>query len=73
MLNPARVRLAEAIAALDRARAEVELAAEPVRRLSDVIAEYDRLEAQVWWGRAPRTDSLSGASASGPTWRPINR
>ena len=27
--------------------AEVELAAEPVRRLSDVVAEYDRLEAQV--------------------------
>jgi hypothetical protein len=47
MLNPARVRLAEAIAALDRARAEVESAAEPVRRLSDVIAEYDRQEAQV--------------------------
>jgi len=47
MLNPARVRLAEAITALDRARAEVELAAEPVRRLSDVVAEYDRLEAQV--------------------------
>jgi hypothetical protein len=47
MLDPARVRLAEAIAALDRARGEVELAAEPVRRLSDVIAEYDRLEAQL--------------------------
>jgi hypothetical protein len=38
---------AEAIAALDRARAEVEIAAEPVRRLSDVVAEYDRMEAQL--------------------------
>jgi hypothetical protein len=47
MTNPARQRLAEAIAALDRAHAEVEIAAEPVRRLSDVIPEYDRLEAQV--------------------------
>jgi hypothetical protein len=47
MLNPARQRLADAIAALDRARAEVELAAEPVRRLSDVVGEYDRLEAQL--------------------------
>lgn len=47
MLNPARVRLVEAITALDRARAEVELAAEPVRRLSDVVTEYDRMEAQV--------------------------
>lgn len=46
-LNPTRQRLAEAIAALDRARGEAELAAGPVRRLSDVIAEYDRLEAQV--------------------------
>jgi hypothetical protein len=32
--NPARQRLVETIAAIDRARAEVELAAEPVRRLS---------------------------------------
>jgi hypothetical protein len=31
-LNPARQRLAEAIAALDRARAEVELAAEPAEK-----------------------------------------
>jgi hypothetical protein len=46
-LDPTRQRLAETIAALDRARAEVELAAEPVRRLSDVVSEYDRLEAQV--------------------------
>ena len=47
MLSPTRQRLAEAIAALDRARAEVELATEPVRRLSDVIAEHDRLEVQL--------------------------
>jgi hypothetical protein len=47
MVNPARVRLAEAIAALDRARGAVELAAEPVRRLSDVVAEHDRLAAQL--------------------------
>ena len=35
LLNPTRQRLAEAIAALERARAEVKLSAEPVRRLSD--------------------------------------
>jgi hypothetical protein len=46
-LNPTRQRLAEAIATLDSAHAEVELAAEPVRRLSDVIAEHDRLAAQL--------------------------
>jgi predicted DNA-binding WGR domain protein len=44
---PVRQRLAEAIAAFDRARGAVELAAEPVRRLSDVIAEHDRLAAQL--------------------------
>jgi hypothetical protein len=47
MPNPARQRLAATIAALDRARAEVELAAQPVRRLSDVIAEHDRLATQL--------------------------
>ena len=47
MPNPARVHLAGAIAALDRARGAVELAAEPVRRLTDVIAEHDRLAAQL--------------------------
>jgi hypothetical protein len=31
-----------------------ELAAEPVRRLSDVIAEYDRLEITALWPRYAR-------------------
>ena len=66
MLNPTRQRLAEAIAALDRARGEVEIAAEPVRRLSDVIAEYDRLEAQL---RA-LDDRDASASAPGSPCQP---
>jgi hypothetical protein len=47
MLNPARLHLAEAIAALDRARGAVELATAPVQRLTDVIAEGDRLTTQL--------------------------
>ena len=47
ILNPARVRLAEAIAVLDRARAEVELAAEPVHRLTSVVDEHALLMAQL--------------------------
>ena len=46
-LNPARVHLAEAIAALDRARGAVELAAAPVHRLTDVIVEGDQLTTQL--------------------------
>jgi hypothetical protein len=45
MLNPAWQRLAETIAVLDRGRGAVELAAQPVGRLSDVGAEHDRLAA----------------------------
>ena len=47
MPNPARVRLAEAIVALDRARGAVELATAPVQGLTDVIAEGDRLTTQL--------------------------
>ena len=45
--NQARVRLAEAITALDRARGAVELAAQPVHRLTEVIAEGTALDAQL--------------------------
>jgi hypothetical protein len=62
--NPARQRLAETIAALDRARGAVELAAEPVRRLTDVIAEHDRLAAQVR-ERIDRDQTATGAWIAG--------
>jgi hypothetical protein len=46
-LTPARHRLRQTIAAVDHARREAEAAAEQVRRLTDVIGEHDRLQAQL--------------------------
>jgi hypothetical protein len=42
-LTPARHRLRQAIAVVDRARRETEASAERVNRLSDVISEHGRL------------------------------
>jgi hypothetical protein len=46
-LTPARHRLRQAIAAVDRARRETEAAAEQIHRLTAVVAEHDRLQAQM--------------------------
>ena len=46
-LTPARHRLRQAIAPVDRARRETEPAAEQIHRLTAVVAEHDRLQAQL--------------------------
>jgi hypothetical protein len=46
-LSPARHRLRQSIAAVDRARRDSEAAAAQLNRLTDVIAEHDRLQAQL--------------------------
>ena len=46
-LSPARHRLRQSIAAVDRARRDTEAAAAQLNRLTDVIAEHDRLQAQL--------------------------
>jgi hypothetical protein len=46
-LTPARDRLRQAIAAVDCARRETEAAAEQVHRLTDVIGEHDRFQAEL--------------------------
>ena len=46
-LTPARHRLRQTIAAVDRARRDTEAAAEQLHRLTDVIGEHDRLQAQL--------------------------
>ncbi len=46
-LSPARHRLRQCIAAVDRARREAESAGKPVHRLSEVIGEHERLQRQL--------------------------
>lgn len=46
-LTPARHRLRQTIAAVDRVRREAEAAAEQIHRLTGVVAEHDRLQAQL--------------------------
>ena len=46
-LSPARHRLRQSIAAVDRARRDTEATAAQLNRLTDVIAEHDRLQAQL--------------------------
>jgi hypothetical protein len=46
-LEPTRQRLAEAITALEHAHGAVELAAEPVHHLTEILTEHDRLQGQL--------------------------
>jgi hypothetical protein len=47
LLTPARHRLRQTIAAVDRVSRETEAAAEQVHRLTDVVAAHDRLQAKL--------------------------
>jgi hypothetical protein len=63
-LTPARHRLRQTIAAVDRARRETEAAAEQLHRLIDVFGQHDRLQAQlhelVSWDQAARGKWIAG-------------